>query len=117
MSEEKAKYRVLRLSFIGNQLLEEGAEVEYDGEPGTNLHPLNDAAVTAHNAKFGKSTSEAEKPEVHDGLKEEGGDLGDGDIEALRDEYEALFNKKPHPAMKADTLREKITEVRQRLGN
>lgn len=117
MSEEKAKYRVLRLSFIGNQLLEEGAEVEYGGEPGTNLEPLNDAAFTAHHAKFGKSTSEAEKPEVNDDQEGEVGDKDDGDIEALRDEYEALFNKKPHPAMKADTLREKITEERQRLGN
>lgn len=116
MSEEKAKYRVLRLSFIGNQLLDEGAEVEYGGEPGTNLHPLNDAAFAAK-AKFGKPTPEAEKPEGDDELKEEGGDHGDGDIEALRDEYETLFNKKAHPAMKADTLREKITEERQRLGN
>lgn len=33
MSGEKAKYRVLRLSHIHNNLWPEGSEVEYDGEP------------------------------------------------------------------------------------
>ncbi|CCK12162.1 FIG00640468: hypothetical protein [Cronobacter sakazakii 680] len=47
MAQEKAKYRILRLSFIGNQLLDEGAEIEYDGEPGSALEPLNDAAKAA----------------------------------------------------------------------
>lgn len=33
MSAEKAKYRVLRLSHIHNNLWPEGAEIEYDGVP------------------------------------------------------------------------------------
>lgn len=37
MSAEKAKYRVLRLSHIHNNLLPEGSEVEYDGVPDLRL--------------------------------------------------------------------------------
>ena len=47
MSGEKARYRVLRLSHIHNNLWPEGSEVEYDGEPGTALEPLNVAAKLA----------------------------------------------------------------------
>jgi hypothetical protein len=39
---EKAKYRVLRLSHIHNNLWPEGSEIEYDGEPGSALEPLNE---------------------------------------------------------------------------
>ncbi|HCU2525906.1 TPA: hypothetical protein OUK38_002449, partial [Enterobacter hormaechei] len=44
---EKAKYRVLRLSHIHNNLWPEGSEIEYDGEPGSALEPLNAAAKAA----------------------------------------------------------------------
>lgn len=33
MSGEKPRYRVLRLSHIHNTLWQEGAEIEYEGEP------------------------------------------------------------------------------------
>lgn len=36
-----ARYRVLEKSFINNHLVEANAEVDYDGEPGTNLQPLD----------------------------------------------------------------------------
>lgn len=32
-----ARYRVLEKSFINNSVVEAGAEVDYDGEPGFNL--------------------------------------------------------------------------------
>lgn len=35
-----AQYKVLERSFIGNMLVDEGAIVEYDGEPGPNLEPV-----------------------------------------------------------------------------
>ncbi|WP_241723063.1 hypothetical protein [Raoultella sp. HC6] len=109
MSGEKAKYRVLRLSHIHNNLWPEGAEVEYDGEPGTALEPLNDAAVEAkEKAKAGGSTVKANKP-----LNDAG---ADDDLDKLREEYELLFNEKPHHNTKADTLREKIAEKRKDLG-
>lgn len=41
------RYRVNTRSFIGEHLLEAGAEVEYDGVPGTNLDPLDAAAKKA----------------------------------------------------------------------
>jgi hypothetical protein len=37
------KYRVLEKSLIGNEMFEEGAEVEYDGFPSANLEPLCEA--------------------------------------------------------------------------
>ncbi|MBO0256091.1 hypothetical protein [Escherichia coli] len=106
MSGEKAKYRVLRLSHIHNNLWPEGSEIEYDGEPGTALEPLNDAAKAAK-AK----------------AKHKGGfvvvnDVGEGsdELDKLREEYEALFNEKPHHNAKAETLREKIADKRAELG-
>ncbi len=42
-----AKYRVKEKSFIGNVLLEAGAEIEYDGIPSTNLEPLDGVAKKA----------------------------------------------------------------------
>lgn len=38
------KYRVLQKSFIGNRIVEEGEEVDYDGEPSDNLVPIDKAA-------------------------------------------------------------------------
>jgi hypothetical protein len=45
-----ASYRVLELSFINNSLQQPGAEVEYDGEPGKNLEPLDRQAKVAAKA-------------------------------------------------------------------
>ncbi|EPN1614177.1 hypothetical protein ACTV1J_000568 [Cronobacter turicensis] len=145
MSGEKAKYRVLRLSHIHNQLWEEGSEVEYDGEPGSALQPLNDAAKAAKKKaeqkaeqKLGKSTAadgpapvaSVLKPVVQnpegpvDGGNGEGGEDGDGDdatgavsgdIAALRQQYEDLFNEKPGN-MKAETLQDRIAKKRAELG-
>ena len=36
-----AKYRVLEKSFIGNRLVDEGAEIEFDGEAGDNLELID----------------------------------------------------------------------------
>jgi len=44
-TDERPRYRVLELSLIGNELIEEGKEIDnYDGYPSGNLEPLNDAA-------------------------------------------------------------------------
>ncbi|MBL1697614.1 hypothetical protein ELD55_30880, partial [Klebsiella pneumoniae] len=51
------------------------------------------------------------KPET---LNEGGG--GDDELDKLREEYELLFNEKPHHNTKAETLREKIAEKRKDLG-
>ena len=112
MSEEKAKYRVLRLSHIHNQLWEEGAEVEYNGEPGSALEPLNDAAKAAKEKANGKTETIKPAPTGGNGS----GDEVDPDLADLQEQYEQLFEKKPHPAMKADTIREKIAEKRKELG-
>lgn len=45
-----AKYRVLEKSFIGNSLVEAGAEIEYEGLPSANLEPLDKAADKAAKA-------------------------------------------------------------------
>lgn len=41
------RYKVLTKSFINDQLMEKGREVEFAGEPGDNLEPLDDAARAA----------------------------------------------------------------------
>ncbi|MBD9249484.1 MAG: hypothetical protein EGS01_02230 [Cronobacter sakazakii] len=124
MAQEKAKYRILRLSFIGNQLLDEGAEIEYDGEPGSALEPINDAAKAAKKKaeqKHGKVSADV-KPAavtvVNDG-EGNGEDDGNGafseDMTALRQQYEDLFDKKPGNKT-ADTLKKEIAEKRAELG-
>lgn len=117
MSGEKAKYRVLRLSHIHNNLWPEGSEIEYDGEPGSALEPLNAAAEKAKAAALKKRGIEFVKPE----LKVDAGNSndntgGDDDLEKIREEYELLFNDKPHPNTGVKTLREKIAEKRTELG-
>ncbi|MGQ7806318.1 hypothetical protein ACUN3I_11895 [Hafnia alvei] len=110
MSGEKAKYRVLRLSHIHNQLWEEGSEVEYEGVPGSALDPLNDAAKNAKAKATGGKFSAVDAPVL------EIPKLDDGDMDKLREDYEALFNEKPHHNVKAETLREKIAQKRKDLG-
>lgn len=50
------RYRVLETSYIGERIVEAGAEVEYDGRPGKNLEPIDKAAEKA------KREAEATKP-------------------------------------------------------
>ena len=111
MSGEKAKYRVLRLSHIHNQLWPEGSEVEYDGEPGTALEPLNDAAKAAKAKSKHKGDFVAELPG-----KDPLNDGDDDELTKLKEEYELLFNEKPHHNAKAETIREKIADKRAELG-
>lgn len=105
MSDEKAKYRVLRLSHIHNNLWPEGSEVEYDGEPGSALEPLNDAAKAAKEKAGKKPFVITEQPFIVD----------DGALASLRQQYEDLFNEKPGN-MKAETLKSRIAEKRAELG-
>ncbi|TAI99811.1 hypothetical protein [Pectobacterium versatile] len=111
---EKAKYRVLRLSHIHNKLWEPGEEVEYDGKPGSALEPLNDAAIAAKNAATGQKLP-VDGLGTGGEMKKPGEEVND-DLADLQQQYEELFGKKPHPASKAETLREKIAEERSRLG-
>lgn len=120
MAQEKAKYRILRLSFIGNQLLDEGAEIEYDGEPGSALEPINDAAKAAKKKaeqKRGKVSPDVKPASVT--VVNDGDGDGDGafseEITALRQQYEELFDKKPGNKT-ADTLKKEIAEKRAELG-
>ncbi|EBZ4662833.1 hypothetical protein EBJ67_08405 [Salmonella enterica subsp. enterica serovar Bovismorbificans] len=118
MSGEKARYRVLRLSHIHNNLWPEGSEIEYDGEPGTALEPLNEAAEKAKAAAMKKRGLEFIKPESDEIKTDDDSDdssLGD-ELNKLREEYELLFNDKPHHNVKAETLREKIADKRKELG-
>lgn len=113
MSGEKARYRVMRLSHIHNNLWPEGSEVEYDGEPGTALDPLNDAARAAK----AKAKHKGESSVVVAGLEPlNDADSADDGLDKLREEYEFLFNEKPHHNAKAETLREKIADKRAELG-
>jgi len=127
MAMEKAKYRVLRLSHIHNNLWPEGSEIEYDGEPGSALEPINAAAKAAKKKADQKrgilpvdSQSEPKpEPPIEDEVGEEN-DVNDAntfseDEASLRQQYEELFNKKPGN-MNVETIKERIAEERQKLG-
>lgn len=53
-----AQYKVLAKSFINNSIVEEGAIVEYDGKPGTNLE-LIEADKPAKAGKKGSKQDSA----------------------------------------------------------
>ncbi|PWI79562.1 hypothetical protein DEO48_13490 [Enterobacter sp. CGMCC 5087] len=120
---EKAKYRVLRLSHIHNNLWPEGSEIEYDGEPGSALEPINAAAKAAKKKADQKRgilpVDSQPEPPVEDEDKEDasGNDANtfSEDEASLRQQYEELFNKKPGN-MNVETIKERIAEERQKLG-
>lgn len=120
---EKAKYRVLRLSHIHNNLWPEGSEIEYDGEPGSALEPINAAAKAAKKKADQKRgivpvDSQPEPQDEDDGQEYTGGkdaNTFSEDEAALRQQYEELFNKKPGN-MNVETIKERIAEERQKLG-
>lgn len=97
MSQTKM-YRVTRKSFINGHLLEEGDTIEYDGKAGDNLQLIDGEG----------------------NLLEEGGGDGGGDdstnLEKLRQQYEELFNEKPHFNTGAAKLQAAIDEKRKELG-
>ncbi|EIA2081148.1 TPA: hypothetical protein QCJ34_001719 [Enterobacter ludwigii] len=123
MAMEKAKYRVLRLSHIHNNLWPEGSEIEYDGEPGSALEPINAAAKAAKKKADQKRgivpvDSHPEPQDEDDGQEDTGGkddNTFSEDEAALRQQYEELFNKKPGN-MNVETIKERIAEERQKLG-
>ena len=88
MSGEKPRYRVLRLSHIHNTLWPEGAEIEYEG--GSALEPVNDAARQAKAKVAGKVSMAATSTKIINDVSD------DGELDKLREEYELLFNEKPH---------------------
>lgn len=120
---EKAKYRVLRLSHIHNNLWPEGSEIEYEGEPGSALEPINAAAKAAKKKAEQKRgivpVDSQPEPKVEDEGTEETGsndaNTFSEDESALRQQYEELFNKKPGN-MNVETIKERIAEERQKLG-
>ncbi|HBB0347663.1 TPA: hypothetical protein J1F47_002178 [Escherichia coli] len=119
---EKAKYRVLRLSHIHNNLWPEGSEIEYDGEPGSALEPINAAAKAAKkkaDQKRGIVPVDSHSVIQDDDEKEDAGSSDANtfseDEASLRQQYEDLFNKKPGN-MNVETIKERIAEERQKLG-
>lgn len=125
MSGEKARYRVMRLSHIHNNLWPEGSEVEYDGEPGTALEPLNDAAKLAKEIaekRKGRSASvvvNVPSPtavhQIVEEVKSDGTGAVSEDLTLLRQQYEDLLGKKPGNKT-AETLAKEIAEKRTELG-
>ena len=115
---EVARYRILAPSYINKQLLFEGDEVDYEGKPGSALEPINDAAKEAKkkaDKNYVEPKPEDEKPPAPK-PEGDGSNQADVDLAALRDDYEALFGKAPHPAMLAETMKTKIAEKRAELG-
>ena len=113
MTDEIARYKVLRTSYLHKRIYEEGEEVEFDGKPGSALEPLNDAARTAKGTTL--LIADSSNGDIADGNGDIDSNQGDVDLTALREQYEGLFNKKPGN-MSAETLQAKIAEERTRMG-
>ena len=111
------RYRVNTRSFIGEHLVEEGGEVEYDGVPGTNLDPLDAAAkkaVTKAEAERRKARGlPADTDADDDGFKiiRTGKDLESpfdpanpppGDGESRRGEHRPQEDRPAHPNPQAN---------------
>lgn len=81
------KYRVLQKSFIGNRIVEEGEEVDYDGEPSDNLGPIDKAAkkvvdsidADAAAAESAKRLADAANTGRPDGVVDADAAAGQGD--------------------------------------
>ncbi|MFV8869562.1 hypothetical protein [Serratia fonticola] len=93
MSQKKS-YLVTRKSFIDGHLLEEGDIIEYAGKAGNNLQLLVDGKPVTAEALDGDSAN----------------------LETLRQQYEELFNEKPHFNTGAAKLQAAIDEKRKELG-
>lgn len=93
MSQNKS-YLVTRKSFIDGHLLEEGDIIEYAGKAGNNLQLLVDGKPVTAEALDGDSAN----------------------LETLRQQYEELFNEKPHFNTGAAKLQAAIDEKRKELG-
>lgn len=60
-----ARYTLNTKTFIAPLLLEAGTVIEYDGEPGPHMDPMNDEANTALDAYFTKKPEARLTPEEH----------------------------------------------------
>lgn len=64
-----AKFRVLQRSFINNNLVEEGAIVEFDGVPGANLEPMDAPAVEAAESPEAKQADADSRARLQEAAK------------------------------------------------
>lgn len=86
-----------------------GAEIEYEGEPGSALEPVNDAARQAKAKVAGKVSMAATSTKIINDVSD------DGELDKLREEYELLLTRS-HTITPAEMLREKIADKRKELG-
>lgn len=104
------KYLVLADSFIHNTLHKAGAEIEFDGEPGSNLEPVGKAAAAIVAAQ--KSTPKAvsdmvAKVRLHAATRGVSpSEANDGDIQEVMD----VMPNKPSEATLA-AVRAALTPV------
>lgn len=94
------KYRVLELSFINARLIPAGEEIEFDGDPGPNLEPLDDEA---HEAK--RVYVEVKEPARIAKMAADVGTSGIGDQEAF---IKALA--KANAEANADVIAKQVSE-------
>jgi len=96
---ETPRYRVTEESFIHNALIPAGTEIEFTGQPGSALEPLNDAAKAAKVAAAKKGATLVTGDVV---------DAHAGDVEALV--KERTPRKQADKTAKAETKTEAQTQ-------
>ncbi|WP_334469131.1 hypothetical protein [Arsenophonus sp. PmNCSU2021_1] len=105
-------YNVLKKSFINGRLLYPGETVEYDGVAGNNLELVKSKIPSQSKKTPEKKGDNAQLIEDDTQKSEE----VEQELASLRDEYQQLFNKNPHPKSGADKLRSEIDAKRKELG-
>lgn len=105
-------YNVLKKSFINGRLLYPGETVEYDGMAGNNLELIK--MKIPSQPKKAPEKKEDNAQIIEDDIQKS--EAIEQEIASLRDEYQQLFNKNPHPKSGADKLRSEIDAKRKELG-
>lgn len=100
-----SRYKVLKKSFINGRLLYPGEEIEFDGMAGSNLLLIE----TGERVAVNEDTNAGNDNHSGDGS-------ADNELAALQDQYQQLFDKKPHHNAGAEKLRADIDAKRKELG-
>lgn len=95
-----ARYRVLETTFMNGRILKEGDEVDYEGEPGSNLEPIDKLAQTVV-AKLAKTPTPALNLAAQ--VRQHAATRGARPDAVIQEDFDAVVQVQPNKPT-ADTL-------------
>lgn len=102
-------YRATEPTFVDGRRRKAGEQFRTDAKPSRSWERLDGEIPEAEPQELRGNRTEFPAAQVGAPPHE-----GDEELERLRAEYELVFDKKPHHAKKADTLRQDIDEEKAR---